>query len=182
MKEINSAKKSAGFQKILVAVDRTPLAPIVFAQALEQARKKGVKLMIFHCLDLDVGGDVTPLIETGVGLDPVRGMNLRRIQQQMMHEEITQVTNSLEKYRQQALEEGITTESDYKIGEPGSWICDVARNWGADLIVIGRRGRKVLSEILMGSVSNYVLHHAPCSVLIVQGTTPTREDKNPTAN
>lgn len=39
---------------------------------------------------------------------------------------------------------------------------------------MGRRGHKGLSEILLGSVSNYVVHHAPCSVLVLQGlTAPT---------
>lgn len=47
-------------------------------------------------------------------------------------------------------------------------ICELARNWNADLIILGRRGRTGLSELLLGSVSNYVLHHAPCSVLTVQ--------------
>ncbi|NEO28803.1 MAG: universal stress protein, partial [Kamptonema sp. SIO4C4] len=35
-------------------------------------------------------------------------------------------------------------------------------------VIIGRRGRVGLSEILLGSVSNYVLHHAPCAVMVVQ--------------
>jgi hypothetical protein len=34
---------------------------------------------------------------------------------------------------------------------------------------MGRRGRTGISELLLGSVSNYVTHHATCSVLIVQG-------------
>ncbi|MEO0350033.1 MAG: universal stress protein, partial [Cyanobacteria bacterium P01_A01_bin.15] len=41
--------------------------------------------------------------------------------------------------------------------------------WNADLIMMGRRGRSGFSELLLGSVSNYVMHHAPCSVLTVQG-------------
>jgi phage terminase large subunit GpA-like protein len=33
--------------------------------------------------------------------------------------------------------------------------------------MVGHRGRTGLSEFLLGSVSNYVMHHAPCSVLVV---------------
>ncbi|MFM7578374.1 MAG: universal stress protein, partial [Microcystaceae cyanobacterium] len=36
-----------------------------------------------------------------------------------------------------------------------------------DVIVVGHRGRWGLSEILLGSVSNYVFHHAHCPVLVV---------------
>ena len=60
--------------------------------------------------------------------------------------------------------------ADYEqiYGNPAKTICRVAKNNDIDLIVIGRRGRSGISELMMGSVSNYVLHHAPCSVLIVQ--------------
>ena len=64
---------------------------------------------------------------------------------------------------------GVSTEFTQNSGNPGRTICDLARNWGSDLIVIGRRGHSGLSELILGSVSNYVLHHAPCSVLTVQG-------------
>ncbi|RMG10302.1 MAG: universal stress protein, partial [Cyanobacteria bacterium J055] len=37
------------------------------------------------------------------------------------------------------------------------------------LIIVGRRGRQGIEEAVLGSVSNYVVHHAPCSVLAIQG-------------
>ena len=64
---------------------------------------------------------------------------------------------------------GIPTESKCEVGHPGSLIRDLAMNWSADLIVMGRRGLSGLQEVFLGSVSNYILHHAPCSVLIVHG-------------
>jgi nucleotide-binding universal stress UspA family protein len=54
------------------------------------------------------------------------------------------------------------------VGEPGRWIRDMANNWGADLVVLGRRGLKGLAEVFLGSVSSYVIHRVNCSVLIVQ--------------
>ena len=60
-------------------------------------------------------------------------------------------------------------EFDCRLGNPGSVICDAAREWGADLIVVGRRGYKGLTEVLLGSVSSHVVRNAHCSVLIVQG-------------
>lgn len=50
-------------------------------------------------------------------------------------------------------------------GNPGLIICQEAR--GFDMIVIGSRGRSPLSELLLGSVGSYVVHHAPCAVLVV---------------
>ncbi|MEA5469202.1 universal stress protein [Spirulina sp. 06S082] len=45
----------------------------------------------------------------------------------------------------------------------------MVKSWQADLIAIGRCGHSGLTELFLGSVSNYVLYHAFCSVLIVQG-------------
>lgn len=48
-------------------------------------------------------------------------------------------------------------------------IVEQAENWGADLIVVGSHGYGFWSRALLGSVSNSVVHHAPCSVLVVRG-------------
>lgn len=58
-------------------------------------------------------------------------------------------------------------------GEPGPAIVQAARETQADLIVMGTHGRTGLARLLMGSVAEYVLRHAPCPVLTVkpgQGT------------
>lgn len=47
-------------------------------------------------------------------------------------------------------------------------ITETAGNWGADLIIVGSHGYGFWSRALLGSVSNSVVHHAPCSVLIVR--------------
>ena len=52
-------------------------------------------------------------------------------------------------------------------GNPEQEIVDIARNWHADLIVVGSHGRGFWGRLL-GSVSDGVLHHAPCSVLVVR--------------
>ncbi|MEL6786783.1 MAG: universal stress protein, partial [Cyanobacteria bacterium J06607_15] len=53
---------------------------------------------------------------------------------------------------------------------PGRTICDRAQTWSVDLILVGSRGLTGAKEVMLGSVSNYVTHHAPCSVLIVRQT------------
>jgi nucleotide-binding universal stress UspA family protein len=73
----------------------------------------------------------------------------------------------LNHFSAQANSAGVNTEFSQNVGSPGRVICELARVWQANLIFMGRRGRSGLTEILLGSVSNYVLHHAPCSVHIV---------------
>ncbi|MGI9645368.1 MAG: universal stress protein [Ilumatobacteraceae bacterium] len=50
----------------------------------------------------------------------------------------------------------------------GRAICDAVAAHGADLIVIGSHGSSHAGEVLLGSVSQYVLHHASCPVLTVR--------------
>jgi nucleotide-binding universal stress UspA family protein len=69
---------------------------------------------------------------------------------------------------QEATSSGVKVEYQQVPGIPGRTICRVAEKWQADLILIGRRGRTALMELFLGSVSNYVVHHAQCCVLIVQ--------------
>lgn len=71
--------------------------------------------------------------------------------------------NILEK---QAQENGVETDILQEIGRPGHAICALAQERNVDLIIMGNRGRSGLSEAVLGSQSNYVMHHAPCSVLI----------------
>jgi len=53
-------------------------------------------------------------------------------------------------------------------GDPSSEICLLAKRQNVDLIVMGTHGRTGLSHILLGSVAEKVVHHAPCSVLTVR--------------
>ena len=73
-----------------------------------------------------------------------------------------------------AIAAGLQTEFSQITGQPSSTICEFARSCQADAIVIGRRGRSGLQEMFLGSVSNYVVHHAPCSIMLVQ--TPILEE------
>ncbi len=54
------------------------------------------------------------------------------------------------------------------VGSPEQAIVSEAEDWGADLIVTGSHGRGFWKRALLGSVSSAVVHHAPCSVLIVR--------------
>jgi nucleotide-binding universal stress UspA family protein len=52
-------------------------------------------------------------------------------------------------------------------GPPDQQILDKAKEWNADVIVVGSHGRGFWGRLL-GSVSSGVVHHAPCSVLVVR--------------
>jgi nucleotide-binding universal stress UspA family protein len=65
---------------------------------------------------------------------------------------------------------GLTADIDVRRGDPAHSLVDAAAEFGADLIVLGKRGLTGLEGTVVGSVARKVLHHAPCSVLVVHAT------------
>lgn len=63
MKILELWRKLVGFKKILVAIDRSSLALLVFEQALELAKKESASFMVFHCLDSANMRQLTSLID-----------------------------------------------------------------------------------------------------------------------
>jgi len=58
-------------------------------------------------------------------------------------------------------------------GDPAAEIVCVATDTACDLIVMGTHGRRGIGRLLMGSVAENVMRHAPCPVLTVKASVPT---------
>ncbi|CAN6465074.1 unnamed protein product [Victoria cruziana] len=65
-------------------------------------------------------------------------------------------------------EKHVRAEAVKKEGEPKETICQVVEQIHADLVVVGSRGLGTIKRAVLGSVSDYVAHHAKCPVLIVK--------------
>lgn len=63
---------------------------------------------------------------------------------------------------------GVPARPEVRLGDVAEQIITAAIESDADLIVMGSHGRTGLERVLLGSVARNVLHHAPCSVLIVR--------------
>ena len=63
---------------------------------------------------------------------------------------------------------GLTIETAVRRGDARSVIVDEAKEWDADLIVVGSHGYTGLKRLLLGSVAQSVVSHAPCSVEVVR--------------
>jgi nucleotide-binding universal stress UspA family protein len=55
-----------------------------------------------------------------------------------------------------------------EVGDVAGTVCRVAADVHADVIVVGSHGRGAIERILLGSVSEQVVRHAPCPVLVVR--------------
>jgi nucleotide-binding universal stress UspA family protein len=157
------------FQKILVALDGSSLGEHVFEKALSLAKKMDAAMLLLHVLTPMEEGYPMPAVYPGPdSVYPGNDEAILIFAQQWKDFE-KRGLEMLQKLNDQALAAELMSEFTQNTGDPGHVICKVASSWGADLIVVGRRGRSGLSELILGSASNYVLHHAPCSVLALQG-------------
>jgi nucleotide-binding universal stress UspA family protein len=156
------------YQKILVGLDNTDLSQHLFNEAIALAKLTGGTLQLLHVIEPFELEQLHSIKMTDLfGIDSEKMLSDCRIMQEESEKRLNLFSD-----RAAALK--VNAESTQSVGDPGRTICEVARQWDADLIVVGRRGRSGLTEMVLGSVSNYVLHHAPCSVLTIQS--PVRAD------
>jgi nucleotide-binding universal stress UspA family protein len=157
------------FKKILVAVDLSPSHEAVFATGLDLAKRMDASLMLLHVPSSDA--PECPTMPTLLGQDyhPGSGsISVIEIYEKLWRAYEEKGLAMLKQFGETARQAGVTIEYTQNVGVPGKTICQLANNFDAELIVVGRRGHSGLNELVMGSVSNYVMHHANCSVLIVQ--------------
>jgi nucleotide-binding universal stress UspA family protein len=73
-----------------------------------------------------------------------------------------------ENLRRQAQERNVTFDTHVLVGHPADQILKAAAKFGADLIVVGHRGRSAIRDWVSGSTSRRVFTHATCPVLVVR--------------
>ncbi|MBW4655374.1 MAG: universal stress protein [Kaiparowitsia implicata GSE-PSE-MK54-09C] len=160
--------------KILAALDDSPLGKDVFDQALDLAEKHQAELLLVHCYAPELS--TSPMMLPGeLGLSSHFITQAYQSQQVYLEQRNQHVQQALQQKSQTANQRGVPTQHMPCYQEPGQGICHMASQWSADLIVMGRRGRRGLAEVMLGSVSNYVLHHAPCAVMVIQSLQPAMQ-------
>ena len=70
--------------------------------------------------------------------------------------------------REKAAAEGISAKSRTEVGSPAETIVTVAEREKFDIIIIGSKGHSRLKSLVVGSVADQVMEHAPCPVLLAR--------------
>jgi nucleotide-binding universal stress UspA family protein len=73
------------------------------------------------------------------------------------------------------LDSGIQISTETLVGSTDRQIIEKAKEWEADLIVVGSHGRGFWGRTIVGSVTDSIVHHAPCSVLVVRRPNKSQE-------
>ncbi|RMD71522.1 universal stress protein [Cyanobacterium sp. Dongsha4] len=152
------------YDKILVSLDRSPIAQSVFETALYLGKNCHSQLNFLHVLSQET-------TETPLSFAPYSFTYDTEIIKELQHQWEKYKQESIEMlqyWTNQAKDQGLKAEFKQIYGHPGTIICQEAQEWGANLIVMGRRGHSTVSELLLGSVSSYVIHRSHCAVHLVQ--------------
>jgi nucleotide-binding universal stress UspA family protein len=158
------------FKNILVGMDCYTQSRYPFKDVLTLAKATGANLKLVHVFSFDEQCELWWLSPFKAEHPDAKFLDyLFDRWQKFLHER----QEMLGQCQAEAAAAGISTVLDLEpySGRPGAVLCEVARQWSADLIAVGHRDKikeKVweVGELRFGSVSEYVLHHAPCSVLI----------------
>jgi nucleotide-binding universal stress UspA family protein len=155
-------------QKILIATGDSLESVEVFKSGLILAEKYGAQISILHVLNLFQNGfEAVGSPFMGGTYPMMNDLAIQQYQKELQDRE-QQGMERLESYAKQAIARNIKAEIFQNLGDAGRTICETAKNYSADVIVMGRNQKSMLSEIFLGSTSNYVLHHAHCSVFVIQ--------------
>lgn len=153
------------FKKILLALGDSAESQEILSAGLTLAEKFGAEVLLLHVIQPMSLTGYSPLVG---GMFPMVNEIALDQYAKEWHEYEQRGIEQLQTYAAQAKERGVQVEVSQNFGNSGAMICEVAKNWSADAIVMGRNQKSVMSEIFLGSTSNYVLHHAPCSTLVIQ--------------
>ncbi|MGH9680221.1 MAG: universal stress protein [Candidatus Acidiferrales bacterium] len=137
------------FAKVLLAVDDSKFSESAVQALMRQLRPGQAAISILHVVDLRL-----PIPTSDAGGFRQESLNRGR--------------ELVDRVKRQLAGAGIKAEAVIEEADPRSGIVDYAKKWGANLILTGSHGRKGIDHFLMGSVAEYVIRHAPCSVQIVR--------------
>lgn len=145
-------------KKILVAIDFSKLSYEALEYGIDLARDLGAKLSVLYVVE--------PLEFAGV--DVLGGTPIAT--QSIVDEHLKQARAELERVKARKLAGLEGSSTAVRMGRPAEEIVAAGGKGKANLIVLGTHGRSGLSHLLMGSVSERVVRHAQCPVVVV----PTR--------
>jgi nucleotide-binding universal stress UspA family protein len=139
---------AVGWKRILVATDGSKYSAAAVQKAIDFARSYGGDLLVISVVDVptEFYAEAPKAVE-----DLVR--------------KAKEYTAAV---RKQAEDAGVKAETFIGEAEADAAIVNLAREQNVNLIVVGSHGRTGLRRLLMGSVTEHVIGHAPCPVLVVK--------------
>ncbi len=145
------------YGKILVPVDGSPTSSRGLQEAIKLANLAGAQVKLLHVID-EISFITSFEASTGLSADML----------QLLKEGGEQV---LQEAAAQAQAAGLKVETELVesyAGRVSDLVIDKAREWGAQLIVLGTHGRRGVGRMVLGSDAEQILRQSPVPVLLVR--------------
>lgn len=143
------------FRTVVLATDLSPTSEAATTAALDFAASVGARLLAVSVVD--PGTLRLPGGRYLARVDQVRA------ERERVAQELVARGRSM----------GVTVDFLVWEGDPGEAIIEAAQAEGADMIIVGSHGRGAVGRFLIGSVSDHVVRHASCPVLVVRSNAPS---------
>jgi nucleotide-binding universal stress UspA family protein len=135
------------FKTLVLGLDGSESSDRALEYATGLARDHGSSVRVVHVIEIATG----------------RGGGLAHLDERELQAKVEQQVKSL---TDAGVDAGIELHNA-KVGGPANVIAEVAARDGADVIVIGTRGRSAAAGILTGSVAHRLLHSAHCPLMVI---------------
>ena len=140
------------FSKVLVPIDGSENSFRALDAALLLSEKLGAKVTAIHVME-----DI-----------PVLHIQSEKLLRQLLDAYKKESQKILLKCSEISARKGLSIDTKLLQGNAGSAILDFCKKEKYDTIVMGSRGMGKFKELVLGSVSNKVVHHSSCPVMIVR--------------
>ena len=139
-------------RKILVPVDGSDAADRMIEAIIARKAQFQAPLTVLHVVNVDkLAYRMIPDFQVEMIRD-----SARKSGEALLREQADRFTAA-----------GVACEPRLEFGSPRETICRIANEESFDLVILGRRGMGEIRDTLFGAVSNHVLHHVRCPVLLI---------------
>jgi len=144
--------------KILIAFDGSPSAEAAVDEVAGRPWPKATEVRL------------VTVLERPMPLPPPNGIEvyaplMEKMRVSLREEAYQRIQRAMKKL---ATRKELTTSYEMRDGSVKEALLDAVREWDADLVMVGSRGVSGLARLILGSVSQALANHAPCSVEIVK--------------
>lgn len=144
----------SAYKRILVPIDGSATSTKALVAALQMARDSGGQVRLIHSVD---------------ELAYVSGFEYSGNLVEIARDYATKLLDDGLAVARSAGVEADTKLIDFPGQRLGETVMDEAREWNADLIVVGTHGRRGIGRILLGSGAEQILRMSPVPVLVIRG-------------
>jgi len=144
----------SAYKRILVPIDGSETSTKALVAALQMARDSGGQVRLIHSVD---------------ELAYVSGFEYSGNLVEIARDYATKLLDDGLAVARSAGVEADTKLIDFPGQRLGETVMDEAREWNADLIVVGTHGRRGIGRVLLGSGAEQILRMSPVPVLVIRG-------------